>query len=216
MIVLNLKTYPKSLEKALYFIDLVGGVVEETGVRVVVCPPVIHLKDAAQRYSEIFAQHTDSKKAGASTGSLPVEALKSIGVKGSLLNHSEKKIPYEDTKTTVTKLQEHALETLVCAATVDEIKTVASFSPNYVAIEPPELIGSGVSVSKAKPDLVQKSVKAAKEVNNKMSVLCGAGITSASDVKKAVELGSDGVLLASAFVNHKDPAKFLRSLCTVF
>ncbi|HLC68899.1 MAG TPA: triose-phosphate isomerase [Candidatus Bilamarchaeaceae archaeon] len=216
MIVLNLKTYPQSLEKALYFIDTVSEVVEETGVRVIVCPPAIHLKDAAQRYSQIFAQHVDGNSAGAHTGTLPVEALKIVNAKGSLLNHSERKIPYEALKVTIERLHEQALESLACGETVDELKTIAGFSPNYVAIEPPELIGSGTSVSSAQPELVKKAVKTVKEVSDKLPVLCGAGITDGNDVKKAIELGSDGVLLASAFVKHDDPAAFLRSLCSVF
>jgi len=47
---------------------------------------------------------------------------------------------------------------------------------------------------------------------NKTPVLCGAGVSNASDVKKAVELGAKGVLLASAYVKAKDPKALLLSM----
>jgi triosephosphate isomerase len=73
-----------------------------------------------------------------------------------------------------------------------------------IAVEPPELIGSGVSVSKAKPEVVSGSVDAIKRVNLKVEVLCGAGITTGDDIIKAIELGTKGVLLASGIVLAKD------------
>jgi triosephosphate isomerase len=47
-------------------------------------------------------------------------------------------------------------------------------------------------------------------------VLCGAGVSSKEDVKKALELGAQGVLLASAFVKAPDPKAFLSELAGVF
>jgi triosephosphate isomerase len=216
MIVLNLKTYPESVQKALLFTDIAKEVVDETGLRIVVCPPTVFLHEAAERFSDVFAQHADSEPSGAHTGSINAEMLKAAKAKGSLVNHSEKRIAQERIKATVDRLHEQGLESLVCAANTSEAASIASFSPTFIAVEPPELIGSGISVSKARPEIVINSVKAVKEVNHNVKVLCGAGVSNEEDVKKALEQGAQGVLLASAFVKSKDPKAFLSGLAACF
>jgi len=216
MIVLNLKTYDLTIQKSLFFTDVAGEVVADTGLRIVVCPPAPYLREAAERFSGIFAQHVDAEPPGAFTGSIPVEMLKAAKVKGSLVNHSEKKLSPERVKATVERLHSNGLESLVCAATSKEAASIAPLLPTFIAVEPPELIGSGVSVSKSRPEIVINSVKAVKDINPKITVLCGAGVSDRHDVKKALELGSEGVLLASAFVKAKDPKAFLADLASVF
>lgn len=216
MIVLNLKTYKETIEKALLFTDIASEVVAETGVRVVVCPPSVYLQEAAERFSDVFAQHVDPVPAGAHTGSLPAEMLKHFNVKGSLVNHSEKRIGMENVKKAVDQLHSAGLESIVCAETPEEASEIAALSPLYVAIEPPELIGSGKSVSTTKPEVITDTVNLMKNSNAKVGVLCGAGVSNKYDVKKALELGTDGVLLASAFVKAEDPKAFLQELASVF
>jgi len=92
----------------------------------------------------------------------------------------------------------------------------AELTPTFIAVEPPELIGSGISVSNSKPEIIINSVKAVKETNQKITVLCGAGVSNNEDVRKSLELGAEGVLLASAFVKAKDPKAFLTELASVF
>lgn len=214
MIVLNLKTYPETIEKALFLADVVKEVVEETGVRIVISPPASFLHESAERV-ETFAQHADSQQPGAHTGSIPAELLKHLNVKGSLVNHSEKRVPVDTIKATIERLHMVGLESLVCAASTKEAVEIAHFAPTFIAVEPPELIGSGVSVSKAKPEVVINSVRAVKDVNHKITVLCGAGVSNKEDLEKAMELDAEGVLLASAFVKSKDPKLFLQELASV-
>ncbi len=217
MIVLNLKTYEASFEKALLFTDIAGEVVAETGVRIIVAPPAAYLRDAAERFSNVFAQHVDDVEPGAHTGSVPAAMLKSIDVKGSLVNHSEKRLSSDEKiKKTIELLHQNGLESLVCAASTKEVSEIANYSPTMIAVEPPELIGSGISVSDAQPEIVINSVKAVKEVNHNIIALCGAGVSNKNDVQKSLELGAEGVLLASAFVKAKDPKEFLSELASVF
>ncbi len=217
MIVLNLKTYDKTLEKAAYFAEVASEVVEESGVRIIVCPPSPFLRECTEKFSDIFAQHTDAETPGAFTGTVPAEALKHLHVKGSLVNHSEHKVrPMEKVKTIVDRLHQNALESIVCAENADEAGKIAHYSPTFIAVEPPELIGSGISVSNAKPEVVTSTIDAVKKVNENVSVLCGAGVSNALDTKNALKLGTDGVLLASAFVKSPDPKKFLQDLAAVF
>ena len=216
MIVLNLKTYPETIEKSLLFTDIVSEVVAESGVRIVICPPSPYLKEAAERFSDVFAQHTDPLPPGAYTGSLPAELLKTIGVKGSLVNHSEKRIGMENVKKVIENLHALALESVACTETPEEAAEIAHLSPLYVAIEPSELIGSGRSVSTTKPEIITATVKKIKDSSNKVGILCGAGVSTKDDVRKALELGTDGVLLASAFVRARDPKIFLQEFASVF
>jgi triosephosphate isomerase len=72
--------------------------------------------------------------------------------------------------------------------------------PDYVAVEPPELIGTGRAVSKVKPEVISRSVEVVKEVSDSVKLICGAGITSGEDVSIALQLGSAGVLVASSIV----------------
>ena len=216
MIVLNLKTYGQSFSKAAEFAKTAKEVAQETEVRIIVCPPHTHLHDAVSVYEDIFAQHADPNKLGAFTGSMPADALAQMGIKGSLVNHSERKLTLEKVDATVKSLKNAELESLVCAESTDEAKKIALFKPDYIAVEPPELIGSGISVSNAKPEIVTNSVREIKAIDKKITVLCGAGVSNAEHVKKALELGAEGVLLASAFVKAEDPKKFLQSLAEVF
>jgi triosephosphate isomerase len=167
-------------------------------------------------YKDVFAQHTDAFEQGAHTGFILAEALKSINVKGSLINHSEHRIGTENVGKTVSLMKQHGLETIVCGENATECAELAKFSPDYIAVEPPELIGSGISVSTAKPEVITSTVEAVKAANSAVRVLCGAGVSTKEDVKKSLELGAKGVLLASAYVKAKDPVKFLQEFAGAF
>ena len=100
---------------------------------------------------------------------------------------------------------------MVCAANKKEAGIVAKFNPNYIAVEPPALIGTGISVTSAKPEIVTDSIKAVKKVKN-IPVVCGAGITNGEDVKKAIKLGTKGALAASGIVKARNQESALRDL----
>ncbi len=216
MIVLNLKTYPASLERALDFVEIAKDASREAGLPILIAVPSIQLKDAAKIYKNVFAQHVDDSRPGAFTGSIPPEAIKEVKAAGSLLNHSERKVPFEKIKITLERLNDLKLEAIICAESQEEVLKIGRLNAKYIAIEPPELIGSGISVSNAKPEVVKGAVETIATINGEMSVLCGAGISTREDVQKALELGARGVLLASAFVNSKNPKEFLRSLASAF
>jgi triosephosphate isomerase len=209
IIALNLKVYKESLGKrGMELCQIASEVSLLTGVRVIVAPQSVDLREAAQVCGDVFAQHVDEAAQGASTGTLTVEALKDAGVKGSLVNHSEHRLPEEKIAATIARLKEAGLESMLCTKDAAESAHLAKYGPTYIAVEPPELIGSGVSVSTAKPEVVSGTVEAVSKVNG-TPVLCGAGVSGGKDVKKAIALGASGVLLASAFVKAADPKKLL-------
>ena len=213
-IVLNLKAYTESSgSKGLKLAEIAGEVAIESGVDIIVCPQHWDLSLIAEKVDcKVFAQHVDFNNPGAFTGSLTIEGLKNSGGAGTLINHAEKKVGIEYVGKVVEKCDSLGLETLACADSLEEAVEIDKLKPTMIALEPPELIGTGVSVSTAKPDEIIETVKLIKN----SIPLAGAGISNAEDVKKAFDLGLEGVLLASAFVKSKDPKGFLESLTRVF
>jgi triosephosphate isomerase len=212
IIALNLKVYKESLgARGMELCRHAAEVSLLTGVRIIVAPQTVDLREAVQAHDDIFAQHVDDAPQGAHTGMLTVEAIKAAGCKGSLVNHSEHRLPEEQIAATIARLKEAGLESMLCTKDAQESARLAKYAPTYIAVEPPELIGSGISVSTARPEVVSGTVEAVAEVNG-TPVLCGAGVSNAADVKKAVELGAKGVLLASAYVKARDPKKLLTQM----
>ena len=209
IIALNLKTYPESLgKKGLELCQIASEVSLLTGVRIIVAPQTVDLKDAVLVSGDVFAQHVDAAKQGAFTGTVCVESIKSAGCIGSLVNHSEHRLPEQVIAETIARLNEAGLESVLCTKDAAESALLAKYNPTFIAVEPPELIGSGISVSTAKPEIVSGTVRAVAAVNS-TPVLCGAGVSNGTDVKKAIALGASGVLLASAFVKATDPKRLL-------
>jgi triosephosphate isomerase len=137
------------------------------------------------------------------------ELLKKSKISGSLINHSEHRISEKEIIALVLRLKELKMVSVVCVKDVAEAKKYAKLNPDYIAIEPPELIGSGKAVSKERPELITKSADAVNSANNKTQLLCGAGIISGQDVAKALELGSKGILVASGIIKAKDWTKII-------
>jgi triosephosphate isomerase len=127
----------------------------------------------------------------------------------SLINHSEHRISSKEISKLVSKLKELKMTSIVCVKDVAEARKYAKLNPDYVAIEPPELIGSGKAVSTERPELITKAANAVKSANNNTKLLCGAGIVSGQDVSKAVELGSKGILVASGIIKAKNWDKII-------
>ena len=207
LIALNFKTYAQAFgENSLRLAKIAEEVSEQFGVTIAVAPPMIDLaRVAAEVRIPVFAQHVDPYKPGSHTGSIIAEDVKAAGAVGSLVNHSEHRLRLADIGMVLERLRENGLISLLCTDTVETTKAGAALSPDMLAIEPPELIGTGIPVSKAKPEVVRGAVQAVQKINPDVHVLCGAGISTGDDVARAIELGAEGVLLASAYVKAKDP-----------
>jgi len=161
---------------------------------------------------KVFAQHANFGGSGAFTGWTCIENLKACGASGVLLNHAEHKLELKKLEELITAAKKFKLTTFVCADTIEEGKKIAKFGPDILAIEPPELIGKGFSVTSVNPKLVENAVKTLKKISKKMQVIVGAGISSEADLKAAIKLGADGVLLASAYVKSKDSKSFIEKM----
>ncbi|CAB50641.1 triose-phosphate isomerase [Pyrococcus abyssi] len=214
IIAINFKTYIEATGKrALEIAKAAERVWKDTGVTIVVAPQLVDLRMIAENVEiPVFAQHIDPIKPGSHTGHVLPEAVKEAGAVGTLLNHSENRMILADLEAAISRAKEVGLITMVCSNNPAVSAAVAALDPDYVAVEPPELIGTGIPVSKAKPEVITDTVELVRKVNPKVKVLCGAGISTGEDVKKAIELGTVGVLLASGVTKAKDPEKAIRDL----
>jgi triosephosphate isomerase len=216
VLLLNFKAYPESVgSKGELLAKIAEKVALDTGAPIGICPPVVYAGLAKELEIPVYGQNAEPVEPGARTGYVTLESMQAMGLKGTLINHSERRVDASVIKWIVERAQRIGFETCVCAKDVEEGKNLSAFKPTAVAVEPPELIGSGVSVSTARPEVVEESVKAIKAVSPKTLALCGAGVSNAADVKKVLELGAEGILLASAYVKAKDPEGWLRSVAGV-
>ena len=210
MFVINCKNYEEiSGEKIIKFVKTAEKVSKKFKVKIAISPPQHLIGVVANSSIPILAQHVDDSKVGSTTGFIIPELLKKSKVKGSLINHSEHRISSKEIQKLVLKLQELKMLSIVCVKDVAEARKYAKLNPDYIAIEPPELIGSGKAVSKEKPELITKAAQAVKSAKNNTKLLCGAGIVSGEDVAKAIELGSKGILVASGIIKAKNWDKIM-------
>ncbi|NMC10194.1 MAG: triose-phosphate isomerase [Methanothrix sp.] len=214
IIVLNFKTYRESTGiEALRLAEICEDISREYSVQMVVVPQVadIHVISSAVNIP-VYAQHVDGVGYGGFTGHVTAASLKAAGAAGSLINHSERRLKLAEIEASITACRSFGLKTIVCTNNVATTRSAAALEPDFVAVEPPELIGSGIPVSKANPEVIRGSVAAVKDIAPKVAVLCGAGITHGEDLRSAIELGSEGVLLASGIIKAADPRKALEDL----
>ena len=206
IVIVNFKTYPEATgENAVKLAQVISEVSERSGVAVAVAPQAADIASIAREVRiPVLAQHVDPIKPGRNTGWISPESIRAAGAVGTLVNHSEHKLPLDQVAQVVKLAKEAGLSTVACAADMEESRRIAEIPPEIIAVEPPELIGTGIPVSKAKPEVVRDSVRVVKDVNPAIKVLCGAGITSGEDVARALELGAEGVLIASGVVCAKD------------
>ena len=163
---------------------------------------------------EVWCQHLDPVGFGSNTGWLHPATAIERGASGTLVNHAEHKVSLEHVAMLLEQVPE-GFEVCACAADVKEAIALAALGPDFVAVEPPELIGGDVSVTSADPEIVSGTARAVRDVSASVGILCGAGVKSGSDVSKAIELGTSGVLLASGVTKSADPVASLKDLISM-
>ena len=214
VIVLNVKTYAEATgNKALEIAEIMDKISKETGASMAISVQATDLTMCAEKVSiPVFAEHIDPIKPGSHTGWTLPEAVKATGAVGTLINHSEHRLKLADIDICIARAKELGLGHIVCSNNIVTSKAIAALSPNFVAVEPPELIGGDISVTTADPGIVSGSVDAVRDVDKNVKILCGAGVKNGKDVAKSIELGAEGVLLASGIVKAKDKESVVQDL----
>lgn len=217
IIILNYKTYLESTGKnAVQLSKYVQEASEESGVQMAIAPQAVDLYPIINEVDiPVYSQHLDAITPGGHTGSTLPEAIKETGVTGTLINHSEQRLTLADIDEVVEKARSLDLTSVLCTNNVKTSAAAASFNPDYIAIEPPELIGTGIPVSQASPEVVENTVSEIHKINSDINVLCGAGISTGEDMKAALELGTQGVLLASGIIKADDQKQALLDLVSL-
>ena len=210
MFIINCKNYEEiSGDKVVKLAKIIESISKKYKIKIALAPPHHLLTKITDLSIPVLAQHVDNVSVGSTTGFIIPELLKMSKVAGSLINHSEHRIPSNDIKQLVSRLQKLKMISIVCVKNIAEAQKYAKLNPNYIAIEPPDLIGSGKAVSKEKPGLIIKAAAAVKNANNSTKMLCGAGIVSGEDVEKAIQLGAKGILVASGIIKSKNWEKII-------
>lgn len=205
MFIINFKNYDEiSGTNASKLAKIAEKISKKYKIKIAIVPPQHLLSEIAKISIPVLAQHVDVANIGSTTGFIVPEIIKKSKVSGSLINHSEHRISEKEIIESVSRLKKLDMISVVCVKDVSEVKKYAKLNPDYIAIEPPELIGTGKAVSKEKPEVITKSVAVVKEAKNSTKLLCGAGIVSGKDVTKAMQLGAKGILVASGIVKAKN------------
>lgn len=201
VIIINFKTYKKGKE-----VFKLAKVIEKVNKNLIIGVSPVDIKNVVDVTGlRVYSQHVDYYEPGRYTGYIIPESVKAAGAKGSFLNHSEHKLDFNTLKKTIERCKKVGLKTAVFAADLKEAKNIEKLKPDYLIVEPPELVAGKVSVSEAKPEFIKKIAD-----NLKTDFIVGAGIKTQKDVKKALELGAKGIAVSSAVTKAKNPEKILK------
>ena len=212
-LIINFKNYEEvSAGRAIRLAELARHVAVKLQMEIVLAPPHPVLALIAKSIEiPVICQHVDDEKMGPSTGFIVPEIAKSYGAIGSLINHSEHRMEMSSIARLVERLRNLRMVSIVCAQIPQEVIEISTLKPDFIAIEPPELIGSGRAVSKENPAIITKSIEGA---GSRSSIICGAGISDKDDVSKAMELGSQGILVASGVIKATSWEKKITELAS--
>jgi triosephosphate isomerase len=215
-LIINMKTYSEATDKkAIKLASVCYELRKEAkkrNVEIILCPQTLDLKDVVKSKVKVYSQHIEVCAPGAHTGWPIAENFKFCGAKGTLISHSEHILETKEISKRIKLSKELGFETCVCARDLKTARKLAKYSPDFIAVEPSELIGGDISISTANPKLISDSVKACGDV----SLLVGAGVKNGNDVKIAVELGAKGILVASGVVKAKSPKRAILDLLKGF
>jgi triosephosphate isomerase len=206
-LIINLKNYSEILGNQSVKLASAAEAVaaKHSKIEIIVAPPHPALGLVAARVRiAVFSQSVSDVEGGMTTGAVIPEAVVAVGASGTLLNHSEARVDPVHIERLIPRLKKAGLKVCLCANSDTEAEELSRFRPEYLAVEPPELIGSGIAVSKARPEVVSDTVLRARRAGYEGKVLCGAGIVEGRDVEAAVKLGAEGVLVASSVVKAKN------------
>jgi triosephosphate isomerase len=203
LLVINLKTY-KQGRKVLEL----ARIIEKVNKNIIIAAQPTDIFQLAEKTKlKVYSQHVDYFLPGRNTGFILPESIKKDGASGSFLNHSEHRLPLPVIKKTIERCRKLKLKTMVFSRSINEAKKIEKFKPDYIIIEPPELIAGKISVSEAKPELIKKISRTLK-----IKFLVGAGIHSKKDILIALKLGASGIALSSAITTARNPGKKLKEL----
>ncbi len=203
ILIINLKTYKQGSE-VIKLAKIIKQI--DNGIILGLQPSDIY-RVKKETNLQVYSQHIDPYEPGRYTGFILPEAIKAAGASGTFLNHSEHKLKFDILKKTIQRCKEVKLKTVVFARNTNEALKISKLKPDFIALEPPELIAGNISISQAKPDLIKKTIKKVKA-----NILVGAGVKNKRDIQIAKKLGAKGVLISSAVTLSRNPKGIIKEL----
>lgn len=212
LVVVNFKTYQTAHGASAEELARIMASID-TDARLVAAVSALDVSAvvAAAPELEVWCQHIDPVGFGSNTGWLHPATAVERGASGTLINHAEHKVNLEHVAMVLEQVPE-GFVVCACAADIEEARALSALDPDFVAVEPPELIGGDVSVTSADPGIVSGTAAAVRDVSETVGILCGAGVKNGADVATAIELGTSGVLLASGVTKAEDARAALEGL----
>lgn len=210
MILVNFKQYEKTFKDGgLELAKICKKVMEKTRVTIY---PVVSALDAYRISKEVgisvLLQHVDVDSIGKKTGKISGLQASLMGIGGSLLNHSEDKMPKGKILSILKQLPDEFI-TVLCVRSQKQAEFWIKKKVKYIAYEPAELIGSKTkSVATEKKEMIVTMVKLIAP----LPLLVGAGIKSSEDVRVSLACGAKGILVSNAVVESDNPEKILLEL----
>jgi len=200
--IINYKAYKEGIDNGTEIALAAKQAAEKFNVDMIVAVPFTFCRGAA-KITNAIAQGMDPIEPGAATGKVSWYEIFKSGCRGSLINHAENRKPMAEVEKIIALCKVNSLLSYVCVASLEEAKLIAKLNPTAISYEPPELIGAavkgGVSVATSKEVTVKEFVSIVHDSSDSLALI-GAGIKDAADVRKSIELGSDGILVASVIM----------------
>ena len=218
---------------------------EKSDVKVMIAPSFPFLKTAVDHVAdcniEVVAQNINENKSGALTGEVSVDMLKSVGVKTTLVGHSERRAYYHEDDDLLYKKINMALEchmdVIFCFG--EELKdrksnshfdivksqlenTVMKLESNswkniVLAYEPVWAIGTGETASAEQAQEIHQFVrnyiseKFNSEVANNVSILYGGSVKPSNAVEIFNKRDVDGGLIGGAALKANDFIEIIKA-----
>ena len=223
--------------------DFIGTVACE----VVVCPPATLLIEALKLTKDnqitIGAQNCHYNNSGAHTGEISAQMLKDLGIKITILGHSERRVENFETNTVInqkaTNCHANNVTTIICIGESEQQKKMGQTSKiisnqleeclpisateenTIIAYEPIWAIGTGqtpsaIEISEAHSILRSKIVELTNmSLGNQIRIIYGGSVNTKNSYEILQVNGVDGALVGGASLLASDFSQIIRSATRV-
>lgn len=228
----------KTLQEGIELAKAINSLVEDKGVEVVLCTPFIHLTEVKKVISKnnlfLGAQNCASETAGAYTGEVSVDMIKSTGASHVIIGHSERRSYYHEDDALLNKKTKLVLAAgltpiFCCGEVLAERQSgkhmnivgqqiekglfdlsAADFAKVVIAYEPVWAIGTGVNASSEQAQEMHKAIRdlVAKKYGNQVaqntSILYGGSCKPSNAKELFTNPDVDGGLIGGAALTATD------------
>jgi triosephosphate isomerase len=218
LIILNFKINPEVFgEKGMQIAKIAEKISENLGITIVLCPPIVYLAKCAEIFNiPVFSQRVDNIKNGNITGKVSVDMLTESGASGSLINHTDNLMNLDNLETVIRLSRTLRLFTTVCTSNEAISAAVTKLDPNAIAFESNEFNKTDRSEAKFNKEFIENHVKRIRMENPRITPIYATDVYPQNNLKKAIELGIEGILIESTLIKAKDPYESLNGIAKCF